>query len=69
VVSNFEDEISLRGVECNIPPVSIRTVSVDRPRELILKENLMENIYYVISAYYRVSVRDRFNTLQARAVW
>jgi len=23
VVSNFEDEISLRGVECNIPPVTL----------------------------------------------
>jgi hypothetical protein len=29
----------------------------------------MENIYYVISAYYGISIRDEYNTLKARAVW
>jgi hypothetical protein len=40
---NFEDEIYLWGVECNIPPVSIGILPVDRARGLILrKESLME---------------------------
>jgi len=26
-------------------------------------------MYYVISAYYGVSVRDGFNTLKERAIW
>jgi hypothetical protein len=29
---NFEDEIFLRGVECNIPPDSIGILPVDRVR-------------------------------------
>jgi hypothetical protein len=42
---NFEDEIFLRGVECNIPLVSIGISPVDRARGIKFKENkLMENI-------------------------
>jgi hypothetical protein len=66
---NFEDEISLRGVECNIPPVSIGIVPVNRPREFILEENIMENIHYVISAYYGLSIRGVYNTLKSRVFW
>jgi hypothetical protein len=29
---NFEDEIYLRGVECNIPPVDIGILPVNRAR-------------------------------------
>jgi hypothetical protein len=42
---NFEDEIFLRGVECNIPPDSIGILPVDRVRGIKLwKSKLMENI-------------------------
>jgi hypothetical protein len=36
---NFEDEIYLRGVECNIPPVSIGILPVDRVRGIKFMED------------------------------
>jgi hypothetical protein len=43
---NFEDEIFLRGVECNIPPDSVGILPVDCVRGIKLwKSKLMEIIY------------------------
>jgi hypothetical protein len=67
---NFEDEIYLRGVECNIPPVSIGILPVDRARGLKFKENKRNgNIYYGISAHYEISISVASNVFKARAYW
>jgi hypothetical protein len=43
MISKFRGRNFLRGVECNIPPVSIGILPVDRVRGFLLrKESLME---------------------------
>jgi hypothetical protein len=69
MVSKFRGRNFFKGVECNIPPVSIGILPVDRARGLMLSKVSMENIYYVISVYYGLSISVRFNTLEARAYW
>jgi hypothetical protein len=49
---NFEDEISLRGVECNILPVSIGILPVNRARGIKFMESKLMEIFYVKSAIY-----------------
>jgi hypothetical protein len=49
---NFEDEIFLRGVECNIPPVSIGVLPVDHVRGIKIMESKLMEIFYEMSAYY-----------------
>jgi hypothetical protein len=47
---NFEDKISLRGAECNIPPVSIGTLPVIVPEELNSWKITVMEIFYDMSA-------------------
>jgi hypothetical protein len=57
---NFEDEIFLRGVECNIPPVSIGVLSVDHVRGIKIMESKLMEIFYEKSAFYGKSIRVVF---------
>jgi hypothetical protein len=56
---NFEDEIFLRGVECNIPPVSIGILPVDRVRGLKFMFNKFNGKYLL---YDVSSLRNKYQS-------
>jgi hypothetical protein len=69
MVSKFRGRNFFKGVECNIPPVSIGILPVDRARGLIFKESkyggyLLHNVSLIWIKY-----QCRFKTLEARAIW
>jgi hypothetical protein len=63
---NFEDEIFLRGVECNIPPVSIGILPVNRVRGNNSWRVSQWKIFYKMSVFLREKYQSRFKHVQGK---
>jgi hypothetical protein len=67
MVSKFRGRNFFKGVECNIPPVSIGILPVDHARGFKFKENEYGEYLLCNVRYYGLSISVRFNTFKARA--
>jgi len=67
---NFEDEISLRGVECNIPLVSIEIISVEGPPERNVHETHYGEEYFTTRCQLSTGLISsvRLNTVKTKGI-